>query len=127
MSQIQTMDPAKLQLLLNFLHHTKSTAVFEILQPSYQHVVDLSYLGSNPALKFITWTCAFKDESKGLESFCSIRPDKALDFAQSLGLETVKYEVIEASKADERMHLVRKGIVVFIRTKSPNFIPYSLG
>ena len=66
-----------LQILLNFLHHTKSTAVFEQLQPSYQHVVDLSYLSDGKsALKFITWTSAFKNESCDIESYCSIRPDK---------------------------------------------------
>ena len=28
------------------------------------------------ALKFITWTSAFKNESSDIESYCSIRPDK---------------------------------------------------
>ena len=71
------MSAENLQILLNFLHHTKSTAVFEQLQPSYQHVVDLSYLSDGKsALKFITWTSAFKNESSDIESYCSIRPDK---------------------------------------------------
>ena len=34
---------------------------------------------------------------------------QALDFAQDLGMETVKYEVIPVSKAEERMLEIRKG------------------
>ena len=57
--------------------YSKSTAVFEQLQPSYQHVVDLSYLKDGKSvLKFITWTSAFKNETKNIESYCSMRPDK---------------------------------------------------
>jgi len=109
LNMLSKMSAENLQILLNFLHHTKSTAVFEQLQPSYQHVVDLSYLSDGKsALKFITWTSAFKNESCDIESYCSIRPDKALAFAQGLGMETVKYHVISASKAEERMQTIRK-------------------
>ena len=77
LNMLSKMSVENLQILLNFLHHTKSTAVFEQLQPSYQHVVDLSYLSDGKsALKFITWTSAFKNESCDIESYCSIRPDK---------------------------------------------------
>ena len=34
---------------------------------------------------------------------------QALAFAQGLGMETVKYQVISASKAEERMQTIRKG------------------
>ena len=82
----QVSAKGHLEVLLNFLHYSKATAVFEILQPSYQHVVDLSYLGNQPKLKFITWTSAFKDEdSNNLESYCCMAPDKGIDFAQTLG------------------------------------------
>ena len=77
LNMLSKMSAENLQILLNFLHHTKSTAVFEQLQPSYQHVVDLSYLSDGKSvLKFITWTSAFKNESSDIESYCSIRPDK---------------------------------------------------
>ena len=81
---LSKLSTSQTETLLNFLHHTKATGVFEVLNPSYQHVVDLSYLHGQSALKFIAWTSAFKDESS-IESFCSIRPDKAIDFARSLG------------------------------------------
>ena len=35
-------------------------------------------------LKFIAWTSAYKQENK-IESFCSIRPDKAIDLARLIG------------------------------------------
>jgi len=86
----QVSAKGHLEVLLNFLHYSKATAVFEILQPSYQHVVDLSYLGNQPALKFITWTSAFKDEdSNNLESYCCMAPDKGIDFAQTLAPSVV--------------------------------------
>ena len=105
---ISRLSPEKLQILLSFLHHTKSTAVFEVLQPTYQHVVDLSYLGTSPDLKFITWTSAFKDEME-IESLCSIRPDKAIQFAQQLGMSTVKCDLISSQDFQERFDSIRKG------------------
>ena len=77
LNMLSKMSTKNLQILLSFLHHSKSTAVFEVLQPTYQHVVDLSYLPDGKrALKFITWTSAFKNESENIVSYCSIRPDK---------------------------------------------------
>ena len=52
------------------------TAVLEILQPSYQHVVDLSYLDKGE-LNFICWTLPYDDDSKGnveAESYCAMNP-----------------------------------------------------
>lgn len=106
---VSTLTEEKLEFLLNFLHHTKVTGVFEVLQPHYQHVVDLSYLNGKCGLKFITWTSSFQnEESKSLKSYCSLRPDAALDFAQFLGFDTVKYSVIPASEAEARMDNVRR-------------------
>ena len=105
---ISRLHPSKLEILLSFLHHTKSTAVFEVLQPTYQHVVDLTYLGSTPELKFITWTSAFKEEME-IESLCSIRPDSGIQFAQRLGMTTVKSDLISVEDFQERFDSIRKG------------------
>ena len=105
---ISRLHPSKLEILLSFLHHTKSTAVFEVLQPTYQHVVDLTYLGSTPELKFITWTSAFKEEME-IESLCSIRPDAGIQFAQRLGMTTVKSDLISVEDFQERFDSIRKG------------------
>ena len=85
LNMLSKLSKENVELLLNFLHHTKSTAVFEVLQPGYQHVVDLDYLNGESVLKFIAWTSAYKQENK-IESFCSIRPDKAIDFARLIGI-----------------------------------------
>ena len=50
--------------------------MLEILQPSYQHVVDLSYLDKGE-LNFICWTLPYDDDSKGnveTESYCAMNP-----------------------------------------------------
>lgn len=90
LNMLSKLSKENVELLLNFLHHTKSTAVFEVLQPGYQHVVDLDYLNGESLLKFIAWTSAYKQENK-IESFCSIRPDKAIDFARLIGIRVYVY------------------------------------
>ena len=51
------------------------TAVLEILQPSYQHVVDLSHLEKGE-LNFIAWTLPYDDDNGRVEtdSYCAINP-----------------------------------------------------
>ncbi len=41
---VEAMDGDDAAVLLSFLARTRCTCVFEVLQPHYQHVVDLSYL-----------------------------------------------------------------------------------
>ena len=41
---LSSFNDSSLSLLLNFLHYTKLTAVFELLQPKYQHIENLSNL-----------------------------------------------------------------------------------
>ena len=67
------MDMNDATLVLLF---AQVTAVLEILQPTYQHVVDLSYLDKGE-LNFICWTLPYDDDSKGnveAESYCAINP-----------------------------------------------------
>ena len=90
---LSEMDSASASLLLSFLAHSRCTCVFEVLQPSYQHVVDLSHL-SRPQLNFICWTTPYEEKSaKNSESHCAVAPDAALDFMASLGAVAVQYEV----------------------------------
>ena len=87
---ISSLDSGNASILLSFMHHTQLTAVFEVLQPSYQHVVDLSYLDASE-LNFITWTTgygAMRGNSKEKDqSHCALAPDVALDFAKMMGEE----------------------------------------
>ena len=118
---ISRLEVSKLEILLSFLHHTKSTAVFEVLQPTYQHVVDLTYLGSSPELKFITWTSAIKNLGM-VESLCSIRPDSGIQFAQQLGMSTVKCDLISVEDFQERFDSIRKGKLTSHCTKYPKVL-----
>ena len=62
LDMLRKTEKAKLARLLSFMHWCRLTAVFEVLQPSYQHVVDLSHL-NEPELQFITWTLPYDEES----------------------------------------------------------------
>ena len=95
-----------LLLLLNFLHFTKLTAVFEFLQPKYQHIEDLSNLESN-TLQFITWTLPYGENEETSKSYCAVSPDRGLLFAQKLGLETVSFDIIKPIDVELRMEEVR--------------------
>jgi hypothetical protein len=41
LTALEATEAASKRLLLNFMARTRVTAVFEILLPTYQHVVDL--------------------------------------------------------------------------------------
>merc|ERR1739838_767889 len=87
--QMETMDKNNLSLFLNFMNLSKLTAIFEILCPDYQHVVDLSYL-EEPKLKFLTLTAQYSKD----DSLCAIPPDVCIEFARTFGLDTANYEII---------------------------------
>ena len=95
--------------LLEFRHSGKrlrNSVTRQILM--LQHVEDLSYLGNKSELNLITFTSPYEDVPSKNDSLCAISPDVALEFAQVLGLKTVKYDVIEAGEAEARMEKVRK-------------------
>lgn len=113
LAMLDAMDPRRARALLAFLHYTRVTAVFEVLQPTYMHVVDLSHLDA-PELRFITWTLPYSETDEregaaGVASLSALAPDAALDLAAALGLRPVRYEVVDADAAEARMDLVRRG------------------
>ena len=50
MDLLSTLSKERLTALAGLMHHARLTAVLEVLQPGYQHVVDLSYLGDKSEL-----------------------------------------------------------------------------
>ncbi|XP_061163447.1 uncharacterized protein LOC133172548 [Saccostrea echinata] len=92
--------------LLEFMAWSGYTAVFEILAPDHQHIVNLSYL-SGPELKFITWT---KFDLNPTDDDClgAIPPHIGIEIANALGLSGVSYDVISTSDLDERMTKIRR-------------------
>eukprot|EP00095_Tigriopus_kingsejongensis_P002818 maker-scaffold80_size398941-snap-gene-1.9 protein:Tk02818 transcript:maker-scaffold80_size398941-snap-gene-1.9-mRNA-1 annotation:"hypothetical protein BRAFLDRAFT_126791" len=106
---IDSLEDDQASILLSFMHYTRVTGVFEILQPHYQHVVDLSHLPSSQ-LNFICFTLPFGAElSQKENSLCALQPQMALALARTLGLHTIDYEVIEGDQGEARMDLVRRG------------------
>ena len=107
LDMMSNMEEHSLALFLNFLHFTKVTTVFELLQPKYQHIENLTHLQTTE-LKFITWTHSYSGSENNPKSYCIFSPDVCLDFAQKLGLNTVTYELITTQDVDERMDRVRQ-------------------
>jgi len=109
---ITYMEPCKSKLgfeekredFITFLNTSKYTGVFEILQPTYQHIENLSYLDS-PELRFICWTKMYSEND--CDSLCSMPPNIAIDTAKSFGVDTIDYEIIKASEAEDYMLKIR--------------------
>ena len=109
LAQLARLNPAQRTATLNLLASTGLTAVWEILLPDYQHVVDLSHL-TQPGLKFLSLTGQYRESSEELlTSYTGLPPDLCLDLATALGLDTVKYETVAAEEAEARMAVVRVG------------------
>ena len=90
--------PDQGSMLLNFLSLTRYTAVFEILNYSHQHVVNLSYLkneNNRSELKFITFSHVPQDFDSIPNSLCALPPDYAIEIARCLHLSTTDYDIIE--------------------------------
>ena len=90
--------PDKGSKLLNFLSLTRYTAVFEILNYSHQHVVDLTYLkdtDNSSELKFITFSQVPQDFDAVVTNLCALPPDYAIEIARCLHLSTTEYDIIE--------------------------------
>ncbi|XP_068207249.1 uncharacterized protein [Palaemon carinicauda] len=80
------------RVLFGFLHHTKVTAICEVLQPKYQHIVNLSHLKENE-LNFITFTpTAFREKETTLTAF---PPHLTLKLGAALGLVCAQYTEIK--------------------------------
>jgi len=104
---LNSMDHQKKIRLLSLLSWTKMTVIMEVLQPDYQHVVDLSYL-SQPELKFLCFTEPYT-EKENHTSLTSLPPNIALEIGRKFGLNPTKYEIITVDQFEEEMKKVRLG------------------
>ena len=106
--QLAALEDRQRELLLSFLHHTRFTAVMELLQPDHQHVEDLSHL-KEAELRFICWSPTFSLE---FESFCGCSPELGFQLAKTLGLKTVDRYVVNGdvvNKLPQLMKEIREG------------------
>ena len=107
--QVESLQSERLTDLLSLLQQARLTMIFEILCPTYQHVVDLSHL-ERPQLKFLSFTSQYCSASEGEDSsLVAFPPDLSLEFAREVGLDTANYDNIAAGEAEERMARVRGG------------------
>ncbi|XP_055998001.1 uncharacterized protein LOC130047336 [Ostrea edulis] len=104
---LDQMEEETKNRLLKFMAWSGYTAVFEILSPDHQHIVDLSGL-SGPELKFITWT-KFDLNPKDDDCLGAIPPHIGIEIANALGLSGVSYDIISTSDLDTRMKAIRQG------------------
>jgi len=104
---VNNMNDHQRDVLLSFLHISKMTAIMEILQPSYQHVVDLSHL-DRASLKFLCFTAQYSS-MESTRSLTSLPPHTALELGKLLGLTPTSYEKIQFEKFEEKELNVRGG------------------
>ena len=105
---LASLDDGRRQLLLSFLHHTRFTAVMELLQPDHQHVEDLSHLKESEVC-FIAWAPTF---SREITSYCGCSPELGFQLAEMFGLKTVSHSVVTGNITDklpEVMQEIREG------------------
>lgn len=86
-------------LVYSLLHHTKSTAVCEILQPDSQHIINLSHL-DRPQLSVISFTPTFTEEDDS--SLLALPPHHTLDILSALGFVTPDYTIIQTRDVLQR-------------------------
>ncbi|XP_037784031.1 uncharacterized protein LOC119580142 [Penaeus monodon] len=91
-------------LVYSFLHHTKCTAVCEILQPNYQHIVNLSYL-EEPQLNVITFTSTLSNENE--LSLTALPPHYTLEVLSVLGFQTPSYSTVLPKDMASHQHKVK--------------------
>ena len=99
------MEARRRSALFSFFHHTKYTAVLEILLPHYQHVEDLSYLAA-PELYFISWSRT--DFGTGFREEICVAPDFGQKIAQDFGLKVTGYEVVLYADLTKKLTDIRK-------------------
>ena len=120
---LEGMSESKRVQLLSFLAHTGFTAIFELLQPNNQHIVNLSHLPA-PILKFITWVPC---DVGGKNCICSLPPNIAIDLASYLCIPTAKYSLIEIAELPRELAAVRaskqsEGAVLYFLNRNQEVI-----
>ena len=126
MNLLDSLSEASMTFLCNFMHHTRLTAVFEVLNPNTQHVEDLSHL-KQTELRFISWTSSYEDRKQNSYSYCAVNPQVGIDLARAIGFKTVQYDIIKPNSLDERMNQIRhdygyEGEVLYFVDSNDNVI-----
>jgi len=115
---LESLQPDTLSLFLSVLHHLRFTAVFEILNPVHQHVVNLSHLPESGRLEFISFVSPYNrnddvitndgDDVIKVDSYCAMAPETGFKLCHFVGVPTVSYKVICPDESEGRMDEVRR-------------------
>ena len=104
---LETISEMGREVLYSFLHHTKVTAVCEILQPDYQHIVHLSYL-EKPELNLITFTpTASGENNDDVSSLTAFPPHYSLMLGEAFGLPFPSWTVIDSTHLDDHRKIIK--------------------
>ncbi|CAL8101714.1 unnamed protein product [Orchesella dallaii] len=86
---------------ISFIQQKRFTCVCEMVQPEYQHVVNLSHL-KHPELRFICWTTPdLEGDFCSRDTLCAMPIDEAIEQARNFGLSTVIYDTILCDGGEE--------------------------
>lgn len=106
LNMLQHIGNTKAELLLNFMHYTRLTAVMEMLSPDNMHVENLSNL-SKCELHFIAW---MDTDLTGAvhESLCGLPPSLGIQVASILGFKTFDdYEILSPDQVNNKIQQIR--------------------
>ncbi|XP_042215272.1 uncharacterized protein LOC121861515 isoform X2 [Homarus americanus] len=124
-SVLNDLEKKKQHLVFSLLHHTKSTAFCEILQPEHQHLVNISHL-SEPQLNVISFTSTASYDGE-VRSLTAMPPHHALDLAAVLGFQSNTYKIIPRDEVLTHKDMIRQyfddeGEVLYFLTENEDTI-----
>ncbi|KAK3868904.1 hypothetical protein Pcinc_025740 [Petrolisthes cinctipes] len=104
---LEGLTPDNRNLVLSLLHHTRCTAVCEILQPDHQHIVNLSHL-NKPQIYVLSLTpAASSGDQDNPGSLLVLPPNHMLDLFTGLGFTCPTYKEVSIHKASEHKDSIR--------------------
>ena len=95
MKLLNKISKDKLEILCNLLHYTKVTAICEILQPSYQHIVHID--GDDDKIVFLTFSSTYNNNNNNNNSLTAFPPHITCNVMEALNITTANYYEIPCS------------------------------
>ncbi|KAG7177617.1 hypothetical protein Hamer_G008261 [Homarus americanus] len=97
---LESIDVQRRHLMYSLLHHSKCTAVCELLQPSNQHIVNLNHL-EKPQLNIISLTSVYREQETSL---IALPPHHTLDVLDALGFSCPAHSKISAEELEQHQN-----------------------
>ena len=118
---LESMSKCKRVMLFEFLHYTKVTAVCEILQSAYQHVVHIN--NNENVIVFLSFTSALNSNN----SLTAFPPHIAIKVMRILNITCANYKLCEKEEEKEEIGKSRneydnEGYVIYYLDKNNDTI-----